>query len=476
MRVVEAVLVLAVAALTLIIHIMKDDQRLRTSALLTASLLSTALLAAHAMTEGLRMQLLLVYAGVLLFPILLYSQVSGTKTRWAVTSRRTYAIRSLWLLSVVITAAALWLFPVQKMPAPSGPYIVGTRTFEVTDTGRAELYGEDAGEDRRIRFQIWYPADTAENGVLTKWMYDGREAASGIPKLYDLPGFLLDHTALVDSHSYAGIPISRAEAAYPVVLLSHGWTGFMNLHADLAEMLSSHGYIAVSISHTYGATVTVFDNGDIRYADSHALPDSKTVEDYDSYSHALVKTYALDDQAVLDFLETDPELKALLEGRIDYSRIGILGHSTGGGGAVYLSSIDSRIQAVFGMDAWVEPVARPMLEQGLQVPSCFLRSEQWETGPNNDSLRILFSHTPYPPVIYQIEGGNHQDFSMLYMYRPITELFGFSGPLDTLENAVIQQDFVLRFFDQVFFNDPDTLDLLTTRYETAGAVREFDQL
>ncbi len=475
MRVVEAVLVLAVITLSLIIHI-TDDQRRRSRILLIASLITTPLLVLHAMTEGLRIQMILIYAGVVLFPVLLCVQHGSTRNRKAGIHSRKPMIRSVLLLALLITAAALWLFPVQKMPAPSGPYTVGTKTFELTDTGREELYGEDKGKDRRIRFQIWYPADTAENGTRTQWMYDGRKAASGIPRLYNLPGFMLDHTALIASHSYEGIPISSTKAAYPVILLSHGWTGFMNLHADLAEMLASHGYIAVSINHTYGATVTVFDNGDVRYADPQALPDSTTVDDYDSYSSALVKTYALDDKAVLDFLETDPELNTLLEGRIDSNRIGILGHSTGGGGAVYLLSIDSRIQAVFGMDAWVEPVALPMLEQGLQVPSCFLRSEQWETGPNNDYLRILFSHTPAPPVIYQIDGGNHQDFSMLYMYRPITELFGFSGSLDTLENARIQQDFVLRFFNKVFFDTSDDLDLLTTRYEAATAVREFDQL
>lgn len=40
----------------------------------------------------------------------------------------------------------------------------------------------------------------------------------------------------------------------------------------------------------------------------------------------------------------------------DLKKIGVLGHSTGGGAAVLISLNDPRIRSLVGLDAWVEPI------------------------------------------------------------------------------------------------------------------------
>ena len=154
--------------------------------------------------------------------------------------------------------------------------------------------------------------------------------------------------------------------------------------------------------------------------------------------------------------------------------VGVLGHSTGGGGVIQLAISDHRVKSVFGMDAWVEPIDQEVLKKGLQVPTCLLRSEQWETGPNNDYLRQLFTSSKVVPDIYQINGGNHQDFSMLYMYDPMTKLTGSQGPLDSRVNASIQQDFVLSFFNKTLKGQNIDLKQLAEKYEAVVRVRDFD--
>lgn len=425
--------------------------------------LSSILFFAHWIVEGLRLQMACVYLALpVLWLALLFS-----KRR--ITRKNRLFLVSLSGACLLGTLVALYLFPVNTMPKPTGPYTIGTTSYELTEQGRAELYGADPGKDRHIRFQVWYPADSNKGGELTNWLIDGRKVASGIPILYDLPDFLLDHTALITSNSYRDLAISGKEQTYPLVIISHGWTGFSSLHSDLGEMLASHGYIAVSINHTYGAAVSVFEDGEVVYVDQGALPDRSEVNNFDAFSHALVDTFANDALAVLDFMETN----AFFTDRIDREKIGAMGHSTGGGGVVSLAITDPRIKAVLGFDAWVEPIKTDILSKGLDIPSAFLRSEQWETGPNNVYLKHLFDNTSVQPSIYQVQGGKHQDFSMLYMYLPITRILGETGKLDPLENAEIQQSFVLTFFDQNLKQKSGDFQNWFTSHSAVAEVTEF---
>jgi predicted dienelactone hydrolase len=425
---------------------------------------ATAVFIAHAFLEGLRIQLVCVYLAIppLYLNLLLSKHPNKGKKR--------IALALLACLCLGGTLLALWLFPVNKMPTPKGPYAIGTDTYELVEPDRKELYGPKPGTDRHIKFQIWYPADSPKGGKLTNWLTGGKKEASGIPAMFKLPHFLLDHTSLVKAHSYTGLPISNKETSYPLILISHGWTGFSSLHSDLAEMLASEGYLVASINHTYGAAVSVFDDGEVAYVDPYALPDKSTVDDFERYSQALVKTFSDDDQAVLDFLESD----RFFGEKIKKDAIGALGHSTGGGGVVKLAITDPRIQAVLGLDAWVEPIEKNILQQGLHIPNAFLRSEQWETGPNNTYLKELFENTTAKPAIYQVEGGNHQDFSMLYMYLPITKVLGVTGRLDPLKNAEVQQSFVLTFFDHTLKNKPKDLQDWFRNHVAVTKVEDFN--
>jgi len=426
--------------------------------------LSSIVFLAHGIVEGLRLQMACVY---LALPVLWLMFLFSKKRKGR--KKRIFLI-SLSVLCLLGTLVSLYLFPVNTMPKPTGPYTIGTVSYELTKQGIKENYGPEPHNDRHIRFQVWYPADSNKDGKLTNWLTYGRKVASGIPVMYKLPDFFLDHTALIKSHSYSDLEISNKEQTYPLVLISHGWTGFSSLHSDLGEMLASHGYIAVSINHTFGAAVSVFENGEVIYADQDALPDRSSIDDFDLFSHALVSTFANDDRAVLDFME----INTFFADKIDKEKIGAMGHSTGGGGVINLAITDRRIKAVLGLDAWVEPIKGNILDKGLHIPNAFLRSAQWETGPNNMFLKRLFDNTTVKPNIYQVQGGNHQDFSMLYMYLPISRILGETGKLDPLVNAEIQQSFVLTFFDQNLKQEPGDLQAWFKTHSAVSKVMEFE--
>lgn len=238
-------------------------------------------------------------------------------------------------------------------------------------------------------------------------------------------------------------------------------------------MLASNGYLVFGIDHTYGAMGTVFENGEEVKIDPNALPDLDNNNEFLEYADALVDTYSLDTKLVLDNvfnLNDGIEDITMFEGRIDTENIGLLGHSTGGGGIVKLAITDSRIQSIFGLDPWIEPIDKEIISKGLTIPATFLRSNQWETGPNNVNLKLLNENTKENLNIYQINGSIHLDFSMMYMFNPTGKYFGLSSNIDNDLNREIQQNYILKFFNKTLKGLDTNIDDLYNEYEIVTKV------
>jgi dienelactone hydrolase len=370
-------------------------------------------------------------------------EVTSTLSKWTI---------SIGIVLLVITILAAIILPTMKLPKPSGDYEIGTRTFEVEDKTRKEIYTEDPSDNRKIKYQVWYPTEDIKNSTKAKWISGGKEVTRGIASSMSLPGFVLDHTATIESNSYLNAPISDALDNYPVVVISHGWQGFRELHTDYAEELASNGFIVVSIDHTYGSLGVKFDDGEVALLNKELLPSDSKPSIFDPAAALLVSTYGEDVRTVLNDLENTNTTHQDLKGKLDLDSVGLLGHSTGGGGDVYLALEDTRIKAFMGLDAWVKPVDPQKLQQGLPIPSLFLRSEQWSIGPNNDALAILFEESDNIELI-QMNQTNHVDFAMTYMYSPLSKYVGFTGELGGRKSSDIQRDFILAFFDQTLKNN-----------------------
>lgn len=365
-----------------------------------------------------RWQLIPLYIALAISMIIVLQE----EPRWLKTS-----IGALSLLSV-ISLALLWVFPVYPMPQASGPYLIGTQSFILNDTARDEIY-DDEIVNRRFKIQLWYPAQTIEGYERTLWIEDGVEMMRALTTDWSLPSFLLDHIATYASSSYLNAPISMNQSNYPVVVISHGWSSLRTLHTDFAEELASHGYIVIGIEHTYGSLATRFSDTEIEYLNRSALPRRSETPNYLEFANTLVETYAGDIVYTLDFISELNEENGFFKGKFDLSNISALGHSTGGGAAVKAAMDDERIDRVIGYDAWVEPILEEDLADGLDIPVLYIRSEAWQVGENNGYLIPLIK-TSSQSTLYQIQGTTHYDFSMVYMFSPLTPFLGATGSLD----------------------------------------------
>lgn len=406
----------------------------------------------HIVFEGLRWQIYTLYLSAIILGVLVYLTLIMNITFSQILRRVSIIVLSLFIVfSLLFTI----VFPVYAMPEVSGSYMIGTDSFVIYSNDRDELYTDDPDDYRRFKIQIWYPAETTEGYENDPWFEDGKIVTRALSKSMGLPGFILDHTAKIASNSYIEAPINNTLSEYPVVVISHGWTGFRNLHNDFAEELASHGYIVVGIDHTYGSIATVFDDGDVAYLNPDALPSMETTSNFIDYGNQLVNTYAGDVIETLDYLEVinADESQSQFSGKLDLEHIGLLGHSTGGGGDVTVALNDERIAAVMGLDAWVEPIDETDISKGLTIPSLFLRSGQWEDGDNNDNLYAVIKNSTYPALLYQIAGITHYDFSMVYMYSPFTKTIGFTGDIEGTYLNSILETLILDFFDTTLRND-----------------------
>ncbi|MDY0234776.1 MAG: dienelactone hydrolase family protein [Gudongella sp.] len=378
-----------------------------------------------------------------------------------------------WVLGIGIfliatTIIFLLVLPKEKLSIPSGQFRVGTRIYELEDETRNEIYSEKKNDKRKIKYQVWYPAEKTEGYKKAKWIDEGVILTRQLARSMHMPFFMLDHTAVISSNSYFDAPINNTLDTYPVVIISHGWRGFRSLHTDYAEELASNGFIVISIDHTYGSEAVKFEDGSLAYLNEEALSSLAKPSKYDKDSTILVTTYGKDVASVIDDLEklnsTNPDLK----GKLDLESIGLLGHSTGGGGDVYISLKDKGIKALLGLDAWVKPIESE-LEQGLSIPSLFLRSGEWSEGPNNSALYLLINNSENATLI-QMNETTHVDFTRAYMYSPILKYVGFTGKSGGREALGIQKEFILNFFDKNLKNyDKDENYLL-------GIVDKYDNI
>ena len=156
---------------------------------------------------------------------------------------RILAIVPLVLL-LLLSASLAQLMPIVNLPAPQGPYPVGTFTRSVTDPSRVEPFEPD--RSRELFLQAWYPGDinsTSSYPVQTLW----QELYSGG---YDIVTFFSGYLEKMQTHSHVEAPVASA-GPFPLLVYNHGYATFTSQNTFLMEHLASHGYVILAIGRPF---------------------------------------------------------------------------------------------------------------------------------------------------------------------------------------------------------------------------------
>lgn len=407
----------------------------------------------HLYFEGYRWQMIPLYALTVLLAISSLAKITSL-TDWSTAS-------SSWIVIVLLVFTSIpILLPVPKIPTPSGPLAIGTVIYEFTDPARPELYsGKD--EARRFMIQAWYPAEVKEEGERAPWMSKADVYAPAVATYIGLPAFFLDHLTLVNIPAYKNAQVAGNDAGYPVIIFSHGWNGFNAQNTGQALELASHGFVVIAVQHTYGAVTTVFADGTMAPNNPNALPQDADDPNYEVVARKLVNQWAGDISFTLDeFEDLNKDANNIFYNKLDMERIGVYGHSTGGGAAIQFCGTDPRCDALLGMDPFMRPVSAEVIENGVSQPSFFMFSQAWTDlvdSKNNQLFNQFHPEVADSVGAISINGTKHFDFSDLPLLSPIAPQLGLKGPLKGSRVIEIVNSYLLGFFEMTLNNNPSSL-------------------
>lgn len=348
-------------------------------------------------------------------------------------------------LLLVVTPALV--FPVPRLPVPSGPLAIGTQSFELTHPELADEYGGSPGGRRRIGVQVWYPANPPEGTTPEPWDVDAGLIAPAVARQIGLPGFLFGSARHTVSHSYAGAPVEAA--GFPLIIFSHGWGEFATASLGQIENLVSQGYVVAAIDHTHAAVVTVID-GEPIYLDEEALgPVDADDETRVEAEAALIDTLAADITLVLDEIDqgADGELGRVARA-VDAGTIGLWGHGIGGGAAIQVCLTDERCDAVAGQDPRVETLPDRILANTAIRPMLFLRSDPHRGTTNDAVLRGIVARSETTTYWVDVLGAETNDFVAMPLMSPIASELGLRGPIGAGRVMIINRRLLTGFFDR----------------------------
>jgi Platelet-activating factor acetylhydrolase, isoform II len=437
--------------------------------------LAALLIACHVWFEGYRWQMAPAY--LLAFSLVLYECM-----HWLWSFRTPYLAGVGALLLDVAAIVLCLLLPVFRLPAPTGPYRVGTQTRHIVDESRRDPFSDKPDGARELMIQIWYPLDPSVRDLAMAPYRDRR-----------ITTLKSAHFALVKSHSMVGGRLLQSESCYPVLLYTPSWSGIRTECTFQIEELASHGYVVVGIDHPYSSGVVAFPDGRIvrrKFVGDEDYSSEAAVEAFARTAGQQVEIRAQDASFVLDTLEQlnahDPD--GLLTGSLDLARVGIFGFSLGGGTSAQACWLDRRFRAGLDMGGMI---AGESAKQGTFAPFFFMFEGMYESFPYTSGADISgIDHRKRRDIEFTrkqfeqmksslskfggywmvIHGIKHLDFCDSPFFSPLRR-----GSANPARIARIISRYALAFFNKHLSNteqsllDGPSLDMPEVRFQPWGA-------
>jgi dienelactone hydrolase len=376
------------------------------------------------------------------------------------------------LFQILLTRSALAQAPTWNhrvaIPAPRGPFSVGTLTLRMTDSTRATSRHI---ANRPLTVQVWYPAQRP------------KRSERDVPYISE-PGLLdsMIQRAYLDLkpddiRAWAGLTLpamaeappakpSRA-AGWAVLVLSHGFGVSRTQYGILSLELASHGYVILAIDHPMGG-FTLDPDGRVLTpgVDSVPYPDHPLA--YVVRDWARDASFAI--REVARRLGASASVGITLS--LDTTRIGMLGHSLGGAAALQACRTEALVKACADMDGY--PFG-DVEEEGVGKPFLTLLSEpdRRHRPPAKDSAeaaqREQFAQMGrerdstweairgrFPRVssfVVKLRGTGHMSFSDAPFQAPAL-LQGVGATLSPSQMDRLISDYLLAFFDHYIRGQP----------------------
>ncbi|WP_338519802.1 alpha/beta hydrolase family protein [Alteromonas gracilis] len=296
-------------------------------------------------------------------------------------------------------------FPSDVMPelSENGQYKVGVKTIEATYPDKVTDFLKGKVE-RSLTLEVWYP--TAETTTLATYSDETRSGK----------------TFEIQANAYRDVAIAESETKYPVVVISHGYTGYRTLMHYLGEHLASHGYVVAAIDHTDST------NKEVNFAESPYSGFPSTL-----LNRSRDQVFTLNTIVEHDFFKT----------LVDKDNAGVIGYSMGGYGAVSTVggcyAFNDTTAATF--TGTQDPAAVALVKKALNTCAGGKPNAE-EVLP---SWKAALALAPWggQHQLYDVESLNSIDVPVLYVAGDNDDISGYQGIRWLFDNTGSKQSKLL---------------------------------
>lgn len=376
----------------------------------------------HLILEGGRWQMGPAYLTALLAGIGYGAQTFGAAApaRWR--GRLKAVFLSLGAFPLSASAICLpYFLPVFTIEAPTGAYPVGTVSYTWADAARTDR----DGTIRTLNVQVWYPSEKGRSGHKAAYISNLPAFSRAIQEQYGIPRSLLRYLDRVETHAYLDVPFASEVKESPLIFVSHGNMLGARFTSNFQTVeLASHGYVVVAVEHPGTALLSAYPDGTyVPYTDtvSH-LPMEYLL--HNEASIPAIREQTTDIEFVLEKVRAliEPGAPSPLAGKVDLSKMGIIGHSLGGATAVDVLYRNPAFLAAINMDGYLygesrdTPLDRPalLMTGGLEVES----GSEFEAMKRTEEQRREFILAGRGCRL-DIERASHLDFTDFPLYSPL---------------------------------------------------------
>lgn len=301
---------------------------------------------------------------------------------------------SISVLADSLAAEQLFKAPASMKPALAfnGDYTVGVRTVVATHQEQIDTADFKTKKDRKLTLEIWYPSSVISGSALAT--YDNQTRTG---KAFSLQG-----------EAFRDAPLDKSLGKFPLVVLSHGYTGYRSIMFHLGEHLASHGYVVVGIDHTDST------NADVDFKISNGGSGFPST----LYNRARDQQFTLDYMSVSKFADISDTKSASVMGYsmggygaintaggcYDFSaeKLNKLGFNSGKEAAIAeqlnycmggSSFIDSRWKALVTFAPWggIQEIFKPRSLGKIKIPSLFIGGELDSISGFDNGVKKLYS-------------------------------------------------------------------------------------
>jgi predicted dienelactone hydrolase len=432
-----------------------------------AFLLSTIVLG-HLLFDGARWQMIPVYLSLVISSLYFFG---NTSKKWL-----RFIMIFFSLLFLIFGGTLAYLLPVFGLPKPTGDFSVGTKDIYLKDTSRLETITDEPTDFRKITLKMYYPS---EANLENPEKYLGNGIAEAFATSKGIPTFAFSHFDLISTHTEKNLPIKPT--TFPLIILSHGYLWNAELYPSIIENLVSQGYIVAGIQHSYEAPIVHWKNEKIYPNQAYfnkmneqmnhdkfgqlevAFKEEENTEKRFVFMQEMMRMLPYNesiDRWQKDISFTIDALTKLNQNeknewfnKMDFDKIGVLGHSFGGAAAAEATVFDNRIKAGVNLDGaqWGK-----LIDTTLNTPFMAMYADRDYDVFNSPNFFIFEQTAKDDFYEVLIKNTGHANFGSLGHWTPLHQ-FTETGSINPNKMSEYTSTLLLAFFDK--YLNGKTIDL-----------------